>query len=256
LNNCAGGQTPWGTYLTAEENFHGYFWTDRQDAENRAVDGLGGDQAKSYARYGVRGLWQPWGKFHDRFNVDKEPNEPNRFGWIVEIDPSDPDSTPVKHTALGRFRHEGAEMVVNGDGRVVVYSSDDARFDYIYRFVSAGRFDPENRAHNMQLLSQGTPVAQFQADGSLRWLPLVFGEGPLTEENGCASQADGRHRCTSCRGFARRHADGPAGGRAAGAERQYLRHPHQQQGSHAGAGGRRQSARGDLFGHIIEMTPH
>jgi secreted PhoX family phosphatase len=108
LNNCAGGSTPWGTYLTAEENFHGYFWTDQHDAECKPAKDLGGDQAASYARYGVPALWQAWGKFHDRFNVDKEPNEPNRFGWIVEIDPMDASSVAVKHTALGRFCHEGA----------------------------------------------------------------------------------------------------------------------------------------------------
>ena len=141
--------TPWGTYLTAEENFHGYFWTD-QCGRGGAAAGLGGDQAKSYARYGMPGFWQAWGKFHDRFNVDKEPNEPNRFGWIVEIDPFDPTSVPVKHTALGRFRHEGAECVVNKDGRVVVYCGDDARFEYVYRFVSDGRYDPDDRAANMR----------------------------------------------------------------------------------------------------------
>ena len=84
LNNCAGGVTPWGTYLTAEENFHGYFWSDLCAQGGKAPTGLGGAQAKSYERYGVPGLWQAWGKFVDRFNVDKEPNEPNRFGWIVE----------------------------------------------------------------------------------------------------------------------------------------------------------------------------
>jgi len=133
LNNCAGGLTPWRTYLTAEENFHYYFWTDQRDADNKPVKGIGGDQAKSYERYGVPTTFQGWGRFHNRFNVDKEPNEPNRFGWIVEIDPFDPQSVPVKHSALGRFRHEGAETVVNKDGRVVVYSGDDARFDYVFR---------------------------------------------------------------------------------------------------------------------------
>jgi secreted PhoX family phosphatase len=123
LNNCAGGVTPWNTYLTAEENFHFYFWTDQRGADNKPARGVGGDQAESYARYGVPAFWQAWGKFHDRFNVDKEPNEPNRFGWIVEIDPFDPNFVPVKHTALGRFCHEGAETVLNRDGRVVVYAA-------------------------------------------------------------------------------------------------------------------------------------
>jgi secreted PhoX family phosphatase len=191
LNNCAGGQTPWGTYLTAEENFHGYFWSDACTGAREAPKGLGGAQAKSYARYGVPGLWQAWGKFVDRFNVDKEPNEPNRFGWIVEIDPLDPESVPVKHTALGRFRHEGAECLVNKDGRVVIYCGDDGRFEYVYRFVSDGRYDPEDRAANMRLLSSGTlSVAKYHADGRVEWLPLVFGQDPLTHTNGFASQAD------------------------------------------------------------------
>jgi secreted PhoX family phosphatase len=191
LNNCAGGVTPWGTYLTAEENFHGYFWSDLCAEGGKPPKGLGGDRAKSYARYGVPGLWQAWGKFVDRFNVDKEPNEPNRFGWIVEIDPFDPDSEPVKHTALGRFRHEGAECLVNKDGRVVIYTGDDARFDYVYRYVSEGRYDPDDGAANRRLLSEGTlSVARFDADGNVAWLPLVFGRPWLTPEFGFNSQAD------------------------------------------------------------------
>jgi secreted PhoX family phosphatase len=191
LNNCAGGATPWGTYLTAEENFHGYFWSELCATGGKPPEGLGGAEAKSYARYGVPGLWQAWGKFVDRFNVDKEPHEPNRFGWIVEIDPSDANSVPVKHTALGRFRHEGAECLVNKDGRIVVYCGDDARFDYVYRFVSDGRYDAHDRTANMRLLSAGTlSVARFDADGSVTWLPLIFGQGPLTPENGFASAAD------------------------------------------------------------------
>jgi secreted PhoX family phosphatase len=191
LNNCAGGVTPWGTYLTAEENFHGYFWSDLCATGGKPPEGLGGAQAKSYNRYGVPGLWQAWGKFIDRFNVDKEPNEPNRFGWIVEIDPLDAGSVPVKHTALGRFRHEGAETVVNKDGRIVVYCGDDARFDYVYRFVSDGTYAAADRAANLTLLSVGTlSVAKFHDDGRVEWLPLVFGQGPLTPDNGIASQAD------------------------------------------------------------------
>jgi secreted PhoX family phosphatase len=192
INNCAGGQTPWGTYLTGEENCHFYFWTDEKGADGRRrTRGLGGPQQKSYERYGVPANGYNWGRFDDRFNVDKEANEPNRFGWIVEIDPTDPASTPVKHTALGRFRHEGAEMVVNKDGRVVVYSGDDARFDYVYRFVSRDPVRTGDRAHNMRLLSEGTlAVARFNGDGTATWLPLVFGQGPLTPANGFNSQAD------------------------------------------------------------------
>jgi uncharacterized protein len=192
LNNCAGGQTPWGTYLTAEENFHGYFWTDRRNSEGRRLNrGLGGAQQRSYDRYGVPANWYSWGKFHDRFNVDRAPNEPNRFGWIVEIDPLDPASMPVKHTALGRLRHEGAETIVNGDGRVVVYSGDDAQFDYVYRFVSRDRIRPGDKAHNMRLLSEGAlSVARYDDDGTVAWLPLAYGQGPLTAANGFQSQAD------------------------------------------------------------------
>ena len=191
LNNCAGGATPWGTYLTAEENFHGYFWSDLCATGGKPPAGLGGAQAKSYERYGVPGLWQAWGKFIDRFNVDKEPNEPNRFGWIVEIDPFDPNSVPVKHTALGRFRHEGAECLVNKDGRIVVYCGDDARFDYVYRFVSEGKFDASGHKANMSLLSAGTlSVAKFDDDGRVEWLPLVFGQGSLTPEAGFTGQGD------------------------------------------------------------------
>ncbi|MEO1328683.1 MAG: PhoX family phosphatase [Pseudomonadota bacterium] len=190
LNNCAGGITPWGTYLMAEENFHGYFWTDQRDAEGKPQDGLGGDQAASYDRYGLPGGWYAWGTLEERFNVDKEPNEPNRFGWIVEVDPLDPSSTPVKHTALGRFRHEGSECVLAADGRAVVYSGDDGRFEYVYKFVSSKPYRPADRAGAMSLLSEGVLyAARFDADGGLVWLPLTHGEGPLTAENGFDSQA-------------------------------------------------------------------
>jgi secreted PhoX family phosphatase len=182
LNNCAGGVTPWGTWLTCEENFNGYFWGKLPD---------GHPAAASFKRYGVPGNWYAWGKFEPRFDVTKEPNEPNRFGWVVEIDPFDPASMPKKRTAMGRFKHEGAAGIVNKDGRYVVYQGDDERFDYVYKFLTTGRVDAGNRAANRDLLDAGTLyVARYNADGSGEWIALMHGEGPLTAANGFASQAD------------------------------------------------------------------
>ena len=182
MNNCAGGITPWGTWLMAEENFNGNFLGELPKDH---------PEASNHARYGVPGGWYQWGRFTDRYDVSKEPNEPNRFGWIVEVDPMDPTSTPKKRTALGRFKHEGAESVTAPNGRIVVYMGDDQRFDYVYKYVSNGSVDLDNPAANADLLDDGTLyVARFDEDGVVHWLALSHGEGPLTAENGFASQAD------------------------------------------------------------------
>jgi secreted PhoX family phosphatase len=182
LNNCAGGTTPWGTVLLAEENVHIYF---RGDPGKTA-------EPRFYRRYGLGKKGRvAWSRFHDRFDFNKEPNEPNRFGWVVEVDPYDPRSVPIKRTALGRFAHECATTVVNPDDTVTVYSGDDSRFDYLYRFVTAGRYVPDDDVANRHLLDSGTlSAARFEPGGTMTWLPLVHGTGPLTAKNGFKSQAD------------------------------------------------------------------
>jgi uncharacterized protein len=179
LNNCASSKTPWGTYLSGEENFMFYFG--------------GGDNTNAHQkRWGMRkdGFYQ-WEKFDARFDATKTPNESNRFGWVVELDPMDPTSTPVKRTALGRAAHEGAWVGVTKDNRAVVYSGEDARFEYIYKFVSRDKIAPGGAKANATLLDHGVLyVARFDADGRGKWLPLVHGQGPLTAANGFADQGE------------------------------------------------------------------
>lgn len=182
--NCAGGQTPWGTVLSCEENFHKHFignFTTNREVRNFQRHNL---DIENETEYG-------WGHHHPRFDVDREPNESYRFGWVVEIDPYDPHSLPKKRTALGRFKHEGATVALDPDGRVVVYSGDDDRFEYLYKFVSDGRYDENDRERNRDLLDAGTLfVARFEDDGSGRWIALVFGTNGLTPANDFHSPAD------------------------------------------------------------------
>ncbi|ARQ71401.1 PhoX family protein [Streptomyces marincola] len=181
LNNCSSGYTPWGTYLACEENWNGYFGTEDPDWE----------PTPAQARYGISasGFGYRWHEADPRFDLAADPGEINRFGWIVEIDPRNPDAKPVKRTALGRFKHEGC-TVTESRGHVVAYSGDDQDGDYIYKFVGKGNWRV-HRALGRSPLDHGTLyVARFDDDGSGTWLPLEHGTGPLTTANGFADQAD------------------------------------------------------------------
>lgn len=182
--NCAGGVTPWGTILTAEENVQHYF----------TGDALRSSEADSHRRFGITGgpdILFDWGRVYPRWDLNQTPNEPLHVGWIVEVDPYSPDSIPIKRTALGRCQHEACTVWVNSDQRVVAYSGDDQKFEYIYRFVSEDVYRPDDHAANLQLLDHGVlSVAEFLDDGRMIWHPLVYGHGPLIPENGFNSQAD------------------------------------------------------------------
>jgi secreted PhoX family phosphatase len=186
--NCSAGKTPWGTYLTSEENIDDYFAGGRTLRER-------GNSALNDAnrRFPLReNSFYGWDMQDPRFDLAHEPHEPFRFGWMVEIDPHDPASVPRKRTALGRFQHEGANTIVGKTGHVAAYMGDDEKFEYIYKFVTRERFDARNPAANRDLLDHGTLyVARFDASGKGEWLPLVHDEkGPLNSRAGFANQGD------------------------------------------------------------------
>jgi uncharacterized protein len=201
LNNCAGGVTPWGTILSGEENFNQYFV---------GGDAVAAEVKPKLTRYGIPvdvrypSGSRKWDRADERFDLAKHPNEANRFGWIVELDPFDPRSTPRKHTALGRFKHEAATTVIAGSGHAVVYMGDDERFDYIYKFVSEKKFQAGNsswaRRNNLSLLESGTlyvaklgytSAGEIDGTGTLpsdgafngtgQWIPLVRGNRSLVD---------------------------------------------------------------------------
>jgi|TARA_Y100000782_G_scaffold22644_1_gene24894 uncharacterized protein len=194
LNNCSSGFTPWGTYLVCEENWHNYFVN--HDAEDMA-------KRVSHKRYGIEGKGLSklygWETADPRFNATPDPaqphgghvHEPNRFGWVVEVDPFDPASKPVKRTAFGRYCRECSVLSLGDDGRMAFYSGDDTKGEYVYKFVPSGRYVAGDDQANRRLLDDGTLyVARFNADGSGEWLALVHGQNGLTTENGFADQAE------------------------------------------------------------------
>lgn len=174
LNNCAGGNTPWGTVLSGEENFNQYFANG-----NAAENSLRG---KAIKRYGIPegASERKWERFDDRFDLSKEPNEVLRHGWVVEIDPFDPTATPRKRSMLGRFKHEAGTTVIAPDGRAVVYSGDDERFDYLYKFVTKNKVKPGGAKANADLLDSGTLyVARFTGDSPAS---EIDGSGKLSSD--------------------------------------------------------------------------
>ena len=186
LNNCSGGVTPWGTVLTCEENFNQYF--AHNDANPDPVLKV------THARYGVpaRATGRGWETVYpERFDVSRNPSEPLKHGWVVEVDPDDPASVPVKRTALGRFKHEAATVVVAPTGQVVVYSGDDQQFEHFYKFVSRGRYDRRRGKANARLLDDGDlHVARLRADGTADWIALRHGSRPELSAPHFADQAD------------------------------------------------------------------
>ncbi|AXE87298.1 PhoX family protein [Streptomyces sp. Go-475] len=201
LNNCSGGVTPWGTTLHGEENFNQYFANSGRATDKRYGIGTGASERK-------------WERFDKRFDVAQEPNEVHRFGYVVEFDPYDPASTPRKHTALGRFKHEAANIRMTADGRPVVYTGDDERFDYFYKFVSSKRMKRGTsravREHNLSLLDEGTlyvakltgdsPAIEIDGtgklpsdgefDGSGEWIPLATAtaDGAVSHVEGMSAE--------------------------------------------------------------------
>ncbi|EAJ5677526.1 PhoX family phosphatase [Campylobacter lari] len=185
LNNCANGKTPWGTYLTCEENINDFFGSLDEKIKF----------SKEQLRFGFKAQSQyGWEKFDERFDLSKNPNEANKFGWVVEIDPFDPNNIPIKRTALGRFKHENAELIVEDDGTVVIYMGDDEANEFIYKFISKHKY--KKGLDTSKILDEGTLyVAQFNGKignfrGSGKWIELEYGKNNLNKKNGFNSQAD------------------------------------------------------------------
>lgn len=176
VNNCGSGPTPWGTYLTCEENFNGYFgWNDPSY-----------ERTESQARYGFgeNGFGYGWHVFDRRWDIsDPEyANESNRFGWIVEIDPFDGTQKPVKRTALGRFKHEAIAIATTDYGRAACYMGDDQRGDYCYKYVSNNPWKYDVEDGRSPLDDGKLYVAIFHEDGTGDWVLLSRDNPDLTHE--------------------------------------------------------------------------
>lgn len=204
-NNCGAGLSPWGTYLTTEENFLGVFARGQDASQLSASDNYGRERYGAPENSpGSRYLWHtPDAKdaiITDEFSrwdmtavgasaADDYRNGFNTFGYITEIDPFDQNSTPQKRTAMGRFAHENCAYAPVEQGKpVVFYMGDDARGEYIYKFVSKAMWSNNDIGGGLKAgdkyLNEGTLyVAIFNEDGSGEWKALVQGQNGLDAFN-------------------------------------------------------------------------
>ncbi|ENW07421.1 PhoX family protein [Acinetobacter beijerinckii] len=212
-NNCGNGYTPWGTYLTTEENFIGYFARSATDDNLRLPEEIialkrYGLKAGSSSRYG----WETAvgsvesQDLYDRWSADVKAdaatkdyrNGPNTFGWMVEIDPFDGRQNPVKRTSLGRFAHEDSACRAIAGQQLAFYMGDDSRGEYIYKFVSDAKWDTKDinggyAAGDKYMNAGKLYVAKFNNDGTGQWIELAFGKNGLNQSNSVypfSSQAD------------------------------------------------------------------
>ena len=256
MNNCAGGTTPWGTVLSGEENFNQYFRATGTDPKEVPLRPLRHPGLAQLALVDPR-----W----DATTADYK-NEPNRFGWIVEVDPTDPSSTPVKHTAMGRFKHEGANVIVNRDGHVVAYMGDDERFDYLYRFVSRDTMPPRQQREGAPAqprpAQRGRPVRgplhrrRPRGRRQRRHRPVAPAD-PRRPVGGPGLQPRGGARLHAARRRRRpAHQDGPPRGRRAEPEqRPHLRRLHQQHQPHGPQDDEPNPRNANKDGHVVEIIP-
>lgn len=201
FNNCSGGITPWGTFLSGEENFEQY-WANAGKAK---VKGKAQEDLKRFDAPEEESE-RKWERLHKRFDLSKEPNEIHRFGWMIEIDPTDPKSTPVKHTSMGRFKHEAGNIYVTDDGTVVCYSGDDARFEYIYKFVSSKKIKEGDMKHNMTILDEGTLyVATLKGNSPAK---EITGDGELPEDGKFDGTGEWKKLLTVTADGGKSHVDG------------------------------------------------
>ena len=202
-NNCGNGYTPWGTYLTTEENFIGYFARSTTDDTLRTPEEIialkrYGLKAGSSSRYGWEtAIGQVESQdLYDRWNADVKAaqatqdyrNGPNTFGWMVEIDPFDGRQNPVKRTSLGRFAHEDSACRAVVGQPLAFYMGDDSRGEYIYKFVSTAVWDTKDinggyTAGDKYMNAGKLYVAKFNNDGSGQWVELAYGKNGLNESN-------------------------------------------------------------------------